>query len=271
MLNLSFFSTCIALKQSIRTSTRTILKGTLASEIRTAAITTRYRRGGRRSNSSPNDSLRLVHFRVCKGDEHRLLNFHFRSLHQKNADNGMFVKLTYNSEPYTEISEKYSKTQPLPDRKLGFGSHDASKTGEFTCWKTTERYRSMVKQENHLMESRRDGAKEKEVLQRIPRSAPLPPRDRDGKSLKMPMFMYDIGRSTDTWSRANNGVASYDPKSTRDCFYSLPKHAKGEIRRLGSDRPSSAVIGLYAWKHKYTRPEHGSSNRCQKFYDRGHL
>ncbi|KAL7543398.1 hypothetical protein ACHAXR_013324 [Thalassiosira sp. AJA248-18] len=213
----------------------------------------------------------------------------------KNADNGLFVKQKYNSEPYNEISEKarllllqlavfisrslslirytfvfalhqYSKTQPLPNRKLGFGSRDASKTGEFTCWKTTERYRSLVKQENKLVESHRNEGKEKEIIQRLPKGAPLPPKDRDGKCLDMPMFMYDIGRTSNTWSRD-----AYDPKSTRDCFYNLPKHAKGEIRRLGGHRPSSAVVGQYAWKHNYGRPEHGSTNGCEKFYDRGHL
>ena len=161
---------------------------------------------------------------------------------------------------YTKLYQ-YSKTQPLETRKLGFGSRDASKTGEFTNWKTTERYRSVVKLENQLMESHRDEAKEKEILQKIPKNEPLPPKDRDGKSLNMPMFMYDIGRSS----------SGYDPKSTRDCFYNLPKHAKGDIRRLGSHRPSSAVIGQYAWKHKYGRPEYGSSNGCNQFFDRGHL
>ena len=111
------------------------------------------------------------------------------------------------------------------------------------------------------MEAHRDEAKEKEVLQKINRSEPLPPKDRDGKSLNMPHFMYDIGRTS----------GGYDPKSTRDCFYNLPKHAKGDIRRLGSHRPPSAVIGQYAWKHKYLRPEHGSTNGCEKFFDCGHL
>ncbi|KAL7535646.1 hypothetical protein ACHAWF_005224 [Thalassiosira exigua] len=188
----------------------------------------------------------------------------------KNADNGLFVKLKYNSEPYKEISEQYSKTQPLTNRKLGFGSRDASKTGEFTCWKTTERYRGVVKQENKLIESHRDEAKEKETIQKLPTGPPLPPKDREGKNLKMPMFMYDIGRSSNTWSQSKTSEA-YDPKSTRDCFYNLPKHAKGDIRRLGSHRPSSAVVGQYAWKHKYGRPEHGSNNGCEKFFDRGHL
>lgn len=189
---------------------------------------------------------------------------------QKNADNGLFFKLKYDSEPYIETSETYSKTQPLANRKLGFGSHDASKTGEFTCWKTTERYRSVVKQENKLLESHRDEKKEREILQKLPQGAPRPPKNRDGKTLDISPFMYDVGRSGSALSRSSSSV-SYDPKSTRDCFYNLPKHAKGDIRRLGGHRPSSAVIGEMAWKHRYTRPEYGSSNGTKKFYDCGHL
>ena len=107
----------------------------------------------------------------------------------------------------------------------------------------------------------RNGGRQGGARAAAAQNEPLPPKDRDGKSLNMPMFMYDIGRSS----------SGYDPKSTRDCFYNLPKHAKGDIRRLGSHRPSSAVIGQYAWKHKYGRPEYGSSNGCNQFFDRGHL
>ena len=164
---------------------------------------------------------------------------------------------------------QYSKTQPLDTRKLGFGSRDASKSGEFTCLKATERYRSVVKQENKLMESHRDKANEEKILQQIPDKAPVPPKDRDGKSLNIPM-QYDIGRSTNSFSRGKGGDA-YDPKSTRDCFYSLPKHAKGDIRRLGTHRPSSAAIGAGAWGAKYSRPEHGSRNGVETMWDRGHL
>lgn len=233
----------------------------------------------------------------------------------KNADNGLFVKLKYNSEPYIEMSERvsavsaheslsfvlrrlcvlpppdpswsssvhdmplsgqYSKTQPLKHRKLGFGSRDASKTGEFTCHKTTERYRTAVRQEQNLLEAHRDEGRERALLDGLPRGPPVPPKDRDGTSLTMPTFMYDIGRTTAAWTRGTGndprgGTPAYDPKSTRDCFYSLPKHAKGDIRRLGGHRPSSAAIGAYAWQHKYGRPEHGSSHGCKKFYDKGHL
>mmetsp|Transcript_24588 Transcript_24588/g.51191 ORF Transcript_24588/g.51191 Transcript_24588/m.51191 type:complete len:242 (-) Transcript_24588:16-741(-) len=188
----------------------------------------------------------------------------------KNADNGFFVKQAYHPEPYIEIAEKYSQTQPLEKRKLGFGSHDASKTGEFTCSKSTERFRSLVKHEKRLMDKHRIQAKEKELLEMMKRVSVKSPKDRYGKKLHSTRFLYDVGRSS---------VTEYNPNSARDSFYNLPKHAKVEtewggkdpIRRLGSHRPSSATIGEYAWKHKHGKPEHGVINGVQKFYDRGHL
>ena len=181
----------------------------------------------------------------------------------KNAGNGFFQKLTYDSEPYSE-KEKYSKTQT--DRKLGFGSGDAHKSSEFTCYKTTERFRAQVKQENKLMELHRDEAREKELLETI-KDVPIEaPRDKDGNNLDTPKFLYDIGRTS---------VTRHNPLLARDCFYNLPKHApicgEDKIRRLGSHRTSSSVIGELAWKHKYTKPQYGSKNGVEKFLDRGHL
>lgn len=57
-----------------------------------------------------------------------------------NADNGNFAKLKYSSEPFQEI-ERYTKTQPLSKRNLGFGTKDAFKRGEFTATIRTEQYR----------------------------------------------------------------------------------------------------------------------------------
>jgi len=121
------------------------------------------------------------------------------------------------------------------------------------------------------MESHRDEAKEKAVLEKIPKSDPQPPKDRDGKSLEMPVYMYDIGRNTNTFGNDKSDSISYDPKSTKDCFYNIPKHSKEDIRRLGSHRPSSTVIGQYAWAQRPTRPTFGSNNGVEKFFDRGHL
>lgn len=60
--------------------------------------------------------------------------------HPQNAGSGMFAKVTYASEPYSEM-ERYTKTQPLDSRKKGFGSKDASRRGEFTSFIRTEQYR----------------------------------------------------------------------------------------------------------------------------------
>ena len=186
------------------------------------------------------------------------------SSYPENAGNGFFQKLTYDSEPYTETSEKYSKTQT--DRKLGFGSHDAFKSSEFTCYKTTERFRALVKQENKLMELHRDEAGEKALLEKIKDIPVEAPRDKEGNVLDTPKFLYDIGRAS---------VTRHNPLLARDCFYNLPKHApicgEDKIRRLGNHRTSSSVIGEYAWKHKYTKPQYGSANGVEKFQDRGHL
>lgn len=227
----------------------------------------------------------------------------------------MFVKLKYHAEPYSEwhsifhentlgfdsyihidcsstaeISEQYSKTQPLDQRKLGFGSHDATKSGEFTCYKATERYRSVVKQENKLRELHRNASNEKDILS-IKTPPPLPPKDKSGKTLEVPKFTFDVGRTFVTpynpntseflplWSSAisYHEVNAHLFYTAHDSFYSIPKHAKvdaklkgkDDIRRLGSHRPTSSTIGEYAWSYNYSKPEH--CRRSHDGFDHGHL
>mmetsp|Transcript_18684 Transcript_18684/g.27052 ORF Transcript_18684/g.27052 Transcript_18684/m.27052 type:complete len:242 (-) Transcript_18684:132-857(-) len=188
----------------------------------------------------------------------------------QNAENGNFVKLQYQPEPYTEIAEQYTKTQPLDKRKLGFGSHDAFKRGEFTSTKATDRYRYLVRQESKLLEAHRDAMKEKELIKKLKSQRRKPPKDKFGNNLKETEFLYDIGRTH---------VTEYSPSSTYDSYYNLPKHApinpkwkgKDPIRRLGLHRPMSATIGELAWRHKYGKPEYGQTNCVDKFFDRGHL
>ena len=52
----------------------------------------------------------------------------------------------YKSDPF-KPQVPYSKTQPMEQRKLGFGSHDAHKTDEFTNVIRTETYRYQLKEE----------------------------------------------------------------------------------------------------------------------------
>lgn len=181
--------------------------------------------------------------------------------------NGYFSRLHYHSEPYTEIAEKYTSTQPLDTRKLGFGSHDAFKSGEFTSTKATERYRDCVRKEmNHFD---RHQAKNQPIV-KAKKEPRKPPKDKTGRPLKEPSFLYDIGRSH---------VTPYTPQDSHDSFYKAPKHApvdpklkgKDSVRRLGSHKTMSSNIGEYAWKHRYDKPEFGVVSYVEKFYDRGHL
>ena len=112
---------------------------------------------------------------------------------------------------------------------------------------TTERYRTIVKKENKLAERHRDEDKQREILRTLSNKTIVPPKNKEGMDLTT-LCAYDL-----TWQKNTH----YDPKSTRDCFYSLPKHAQKDVRRLGSHRPSSASVGEYAWQAKYVKPVHG--------------
>ncbi len=161
------------------------------------------------------------------------------------------------------------KTQPLEKRKLGFGSHDAWKSGEFTSTKATERYRDVVRKEAKHFDKQRNDKGALELIQKLDQKRD-PPRDKFGNNLKEPKFLYDIGRTH---------VTSYTPNSTHDSFYRLPKHAavnpklkgKDPIRRLGKMKTMSSAIGEHAWSHVYIKPEYGVNSYVEKFYDRGHI
>jgi len=188
----------------------------------------------------------------------------------KNEHNGYFRKLKYHAEPYIELGEKYTKTQPLDQRKLGFGSHDAYKSSEFTSTKATDRYRSLVHKELIQSERSKDKIKEKMLLDKWKSRQRkwVPPKDLCGTELKFPKHLYDYGKSN---------VTPYNPNSSRDSFYKAPIHApitkgKGaELRRLGSHRPMSASIGEKAWEYNYVKPRYGNTHTISSFFDKGHL
>ena len=71
-----------------------------------------------------------------------------------NADgNGNFTKLSYKASGYLE-SVNYSKTQPVGDRKLGFGTKDAFKSDEFTnAIRTSQHREAIVKEMTRAKES----------------------------------------------------------------------------------------------------------------------
>ncbi|GMI08578.1 hypothetical protein TrRE_jg6277 [Triparma retinervis] len=194
----------------------------------------------------------------------------------KNAHDGYFIKLTYpgsdgtKNDPYVELAEPYFQTQPPDKRKLGFGTKDANKRGEFTSTRATERYRDLLTQEQQLMDKCRDKDHEKRLVAKWDKQVRKSPTDPVGKPLMEARHLYDIGRTL---------VTPYNPYGTKDTYYTYPKHAaidpknkgKDPIRRMGPYKTMSQDIGEMAWSYEYKKPEHGQAHYVDKFYDRGHL
>jgi len=184
--------------------------------------------------------------------------------HPRNSGDGFFTKLQYQPEPYTELCEQgYAKTQPIEDRKLGFGSHDAFKRDEFTNTTATERYRDMLRSESKLFSHRSTTAVTNSETPTLAVEERQPP-----KGLIEARFLYDIGRGSH--------VTPFDPKNAHDRWYNIPSFTPIEdkqdlSRRFGVHKPMSATLGVKAWEFKYEKPEYGKLSFVSNFYDRGHL
>ncbi|CAB1104240.1 unnamed protein product [Ectocarpus sp. CCAP 1310/34] len=174
----------------------------------------------------------------------------------KNAENGNFSRLEYRNEPYADM-EKFSKTQPLDKRKLGFGTKDAFRPGEFTATIRTEQYRDLLRAEKNIMEKHRDPAKDQAAAQKYEKDCAEHRAFPDG--LKEIEHLYDVGRSQ---------VTEFDPKNSRDRFYTL---STGQEKRRGPYRTMAQDIGSGAWGHTYQSPEHGPIHHVKFFYDKSHL
>jgi len=115
----------------------------------------------------------------------------FAVAHLPNPENGgYFAKKTYAPDPYKEAVH-FIKEQPADSRKLGFGTKDASKRGEFTATIRTEQYRETLKKEQRILDHQRDPAAETMTLERArkreeERSFP--------EGLSETRRLYDIGR-----------------------------------------------------------------------------
>ncbi|CAM9391679.1 unnamed protein product [Heterosigma akashiwo] len=180
----------------------------------------------------------------------------FAVAHLPNPENGgYFAKKTYAPDPYKEAVH-FIKEQPADSRKLGFGTKDASKRGEFTATIRTEQYRETLKKEQRILDHQRDPAAETMTLERArkreeERSFP--------EGLSETRRLYDIGRQN---------VTDFDPRQSRDTFYTL---RKDRPKRLGHHQTAAAAVGSGAWDHEYSKPEFGPIPYVKNFYDKGHL
>ena len=181
-----------------------------------------------------------------------------------NAGGGYFGLMgrafDYMPDKYVE-QLPYGKREPYNTRKLGFGTHDASKRDEFCQRIRTEQYRDLLKREKRLI---RGG---KALEHRIKEAhAKLDAERQKSESLRAavgldaPQHLYDVGRSRET---------KFDPKMHRDKFYNTHTAHKREMRR-GGYRTASQDYGDGAWAVQ--RQEHfGRSHATRAFYTQSHL
>jgi len=178
----------------------------------------------------------------------------------ENAGDGYFgynqKAFSYSGGAYQE-QHPYVKTQPLDKRKLGFGTHDASRRDEFAQTIRTEQYRDTLRKEARKNKGMKSDPAALEAA--LAKEAQFPRKFCSGK--REITHLYDVGR---------NVITPFDVKNSRDQFYSL-KESYHSDKRLGGHRTASQEIGADAWSCKYEHPQHSAKSGIKNFYDRSHL
>lgn len=177
----------------------------------------------------------------------------------KNTCNGggFFDKKTYSSDPLQD-NTMYVKTQPIDQRKSGFGSKDASRRDEFMSHIRTEQYRETLTKEMDIVDKQKALQGDNghfEELEELNKNRKFP----DG--LEETKYLYDIGRTQNT---------EFNQKSHRDTFYTMRIGNSQYKRNNGPFMLTSEAIGVGAEDVSNNRPTpKGASTR--QFYDRSHL
>lgn len=174
----------------------------------------------------------------------------------KNEENGNFSKLKYMAGGYLEAI-RYAKSQPVDQRKKGFGTKDAFKTDEFSNAVRTQQYREGIEKERVLMAMRSGDVQGR--LDELMKNSAASTTKHPGRDYSEQVPQYDIGRNRET---------NVNPKAVKDTYYQFD-HEHG--KKLGLYRPVSVEVGANAWNIKYQPPAHGGKSEVQKFFDKSHL
>lgn len=177
----------------------------------------------------------------------------------QNAGDGYFgfagKAFTYQGDKFQEY-RPYLSIEPPDKRKLGFGTHDASRRDEFSQTIRTEQYRETLTKESRALG---DVAESDDVKALKEKTAKEPREFVAGKEeIK---HLYDVGRNVHT---------EFDPKNGREKFYSIT-HGIVHEKRMGGLRTASQDIGDGAWHYTYQKPEFSTPSQVKNFFDNSHL
>jgi hypothetical protein len=172
--------------------------------------------------------------------------------------------VNYVSQGYTD-QINYKDTQPVDQRKKGFGTRDAHKRDEFSNVIATERYRETLRKEKLLTAESPEAINVKLTKLLADRAA------ADSNSTlslthsnsfrTQKVTQYDIGR---------NRTTDFNPKAIKDTFY---RFNDDQGREFGSSnyKPVNTDIGADAWNVQYKPPSFGGKSEVKNFYDKSHL
>ena len=157
------------------------------------------------------------------------------------------------TDPY-DVGNRYIETHPLDSRKLGFGTHDAPKKGEFLSAQRAEQYKETMKTTTKIERNAvaRKGDIDDQIEQLHERLAQLDAetpglgvaRREDDYVAQVPARLFDIGRT-------EQGTTATMLHDGRDQFYSLKRCQKtGKPRHVQLLRTTQADYGYSTWKHK---------------------
>lgn len=158
----------------------------------------------------------------------------------------------YAPEPYV-TTYPYMDEQPLESRKLGFGTHDASKRSEFMMHIRTEQHREQLKKERKFENMKQQSGDDHEA----PDLPQLDPDSLDDFTTKVSPYLFDNGRSETT---------PVCLRCSKETFY-CPHRKKS--RRLAGARLSSGDIGYGC--QNVQASENGRVAVTAEFFDKGHL
>lgn len=210
----------------------------------------------------------------------------FQTAHiKKGQTEGYFQKASYASDVY-QSNKAYIQIEPLKDRKMGFGSHDARRRDEFSSDVRTRQWREKLQSENVYTEVQGDLLPEDysvdPVDQQKKKSAEYKDFYRGQPHLfqtRVPFYTYDIGREEKTSTPICN-------KCSKDTFYC--KHRVGRkkvtLRRPGTaptaygtygnwddSMPQADSAELRGPRFHVQKPRFGHLHSTNSFYDDSHL
>lgn len=197
---------------------------------------------------------------------------------QCQKTDGIFTKYDYKLDPYSDRT-RYIESQPLGDRKLGFGSHDAWKRTEFTNTPRSRQHSEVVQRETRWMNKwmHSDGSQTERgtSASRTASRTSSPKADRRDSSAgrasdphylpplfqeDTPRFLYEIGHT-------NAGTTRHCYKCPRDTFF-----CKHRVGQTGHKR--TEAIGGYGYGAREVPPPPKTFARISQtktFLDSGHL